>query len=247
MDAAFGTETEIDVEKMETCPTCEGSGCKPGSTPQSCEYCGGVGQVRMQQGIFSVQQTCPACQGTGQEVSNPCPDCNGQGRKHETRTLSVKVPPGVDNGDRIRLAGEGEAGESGGPPGDLYVQIQVKQHPIFVREDNNLFCEVPISFTTAALGGQLAMQAGGSALDVGYYSRPDVVDWDNDETMDVVCGESGGRVRLFAGKWLIGLSVPASAAAPMSSMSGEAKNWRTHARRFQRRMLIESELNRSRA
>jgi molecular chaperone DnaJ len=111
--------------------------------------------VRMQQGIFSVQQTCPACQGSGQQISNPCADCNGQGRKHETRTLSVKVPAGVDNGDRIRLAGEGEAGANGAPPGDLYVEVRVRPHRIFERDGDDLYCEVPVPFTLAAMGGEL--------------------------------------------------------------------------------------------
>jgi molecular chaperone DnaJ len=109
----------------------------------------------MQQGIFSVQQTCPSCQGNGQRISNPCPECNGQGRVRETRTLSVKIPAGVDNGDRIRLAGEGEAGVNGGPPGDLYVQLHVKPHAVFTREHDDLHCEMPVSFVTAALGGEI--------------------------------------------------------------------------------------------
>ncbi|MDH5515487.1 MAG: molecular chaperone DnaJ [Gammaproteobacteria bacterium] len=154
-DAVAGTEVKIRVPTLVECKTCSGSGARKGSEPTACTTCGGHGQVRMQQGFFSVQQTCPHCQGTGSIISDPCPDCRGKGRVQEHKTLSVKVPSGVDNGDRIRLAGEGEAGESGGPPGDLYVQIRVKEHPIFKREDSNLYCEVPISFTTAALGGEL--------------------------------------------------------------------------------------------
>ena len=154
-DAVAGTEVKIRVPTLVECTTCTGSGARKGSEPTTCTTCGGHGQVRMQQGFFSVQQTCPHCQGTGSIIADPCPDCRGKGRVQEHKTLSVKVPAGVDNGDRIRLAGEGEAGESGGPPGDLYVQIRVKEHPIFQREDNNLYCEVPISFTTAALGGEL--------------------------------------------------------------------------------------------
>ncbi len=154
-DAVAGTEVKIRVPTMVQCGTCDGSGARKGSKPTPCTTCGGHGQVRMQQGFFSLQQTCPHCQGTGTVISDPCPDCRGKGRVSEHKTLSVKVPAGVDNGDRIRLAGEGEAGESGGPPGDLYVQIAVKEHPIFQRDENNLFCEVPISFTAAALGGEL--------------------------------------------------------------------------------------------
>ena len=154
-DAVAGTSVKIRVPTQVTCNECGGSGARKGSSPTTCSTCGGHGQVRMQQGFFSLQQTCPRCHGKGTMISDPCPKCHGQGRVEERRTLSVKVPAGVDTGDRIRLAGEGEAGESGGPPGDLYVQIQVKQHPIFVRDENNLYCEVPIGFVTAALGGEL--------------------------------------------------------------------------------------------
>ena len=154
-DAVAGTEVKIRVPTQVNCTTCGGSGAKKGSSPTTCTTCGGHGQVRMQQGFFSVQQTCPHCQGKGTVISDPCPACRGKGRVQERKTLSVKVPAGVDTGDRIRLAGEGEAGENGGPPGDLYVQVSVKEHPIFQRQESNLFCEVPISFVTAALGGEL--------------------------------------------------------------------------------------------
>ncbi|BAZ94082.1 chaperone protein DnaJ [Thiohalobacter sp. COW1] len=154
-EAVAGTTVKIRVPAMVGCTVCGGNGAKPGSKPETCTTCGGVGQVRMQQGFFSVQQTCPRCHGSGSIVSDPCTACQGHGRVQENKTLSVKVPPGVDTGDRIRLAGEGEAGENGGPPGDLYVQIRVKEHPIFTRDDNHLFCEVPIPFVTAALGGEL--------------------------------------------------------------------------------------------
>ena len=154
-EAVFGATSKIRVPALVTCATCAGSGAKPGTKPITCPTCRGVGQVRMQQGFFSIQQTCPRCQGRGTIIPEPCGTCGGVGRVEEQKTLSVKVPAGVDNGDRIRLSGEGEAGESGGPPGDLYVQIRVKPHPIFTREDNDLYCEVPISFTTAALGGDL--------------------------------------------------------------------------------------------
>ncbi len=154
-EAVAGTTVKIRVPTMTACTACGGSGARSGSRPETCTTCGGVGQVRMQQGFFSVQQTCPRCRGTGTIISDPCTVCHGHGRVQETKTLSVKVPAGVDTGDRIRLAGEGEAGENGGPPGDLYVQIRVKEHAIFTREDNNLYCEVPIPFVTAALGGEL--------------------------------------------------------------------------------------------
>ena len=154
-DAVFGTEVKIQVPTLVGCKTCDGSGAKKGTSATTCTTCGGAGQVRMQQGFFAVQQTCPQCRGTGKMISDPCPDCHGQGRKQEQKTLSVKVPAGVDTGDRIRLAGEGEAGEQGAPAGDLYVQMHVKQHDIFTRDDNDLFCEMPISIGTAALGGEI--------------------------------------------------------------------------------------------
>ncbi|MBZ0070244.1 MAG: molecular chaperone DnaJ [Gammaproteobacteria bacterium] len=154
-DAVAGTTVKIRVPTLVQCTTCSGSGAKPGSKPETCTTCGGHGQVRMQQGFFSVQQTCPRCHGSGTMINDPCGTCHGHGRVRESKTLSVKVPAGVDTGDRIRLAGEGEAGENGGPPGDLYVQVRVKDHPIFKRDDNNLYCDVPISIVTAALGGEM--------------------------------------------------------------------------------------------
>jgi molecular chaperone DnaJ len=154
-EAVFGTTAKIRAPTLVTCAACAGSGARPGTKPTTCPTCRGAGQVRMQQGFFSIQQTCPRCQGRGAIIPEPCETCRGAGRVEEQKTLSVKVPAGVDNGDRIRLAGEGEAGEHGGPPGDLYVQIQVKPHPIFTREDSDLYCEVPIGFTVAALGGDL--------------------------------------------------------------------------------------------
>jgi len=154
-DAVAGTEVKIRVPTMVECKQCDGSGAKKGSSPTTCTTCGGHGQVRMQQGFFSVQQACPHCRGTGTIITDPCTACHGKGRVQEHKTLSVKIPAGVDTGDRIRLAGEGEAGESGGPPGDLYVQVQVKEHSIFQREESNLYCHVPIGFVTAALGGEL--------------------------------------------------------------------------------------------
>ncbi len=153
--AVKGTTAKIKVPTLVSCDTCDGSGAKAGSKPVQCTTCGGVGQVRMQQGFFSVQQTCPACRGQGTIIKDPCGDCHGQGRIEETKTLSVKVPPGVDTGDRIRLSGEGEAGPAGGVAGDLYVQIAVKAHDIFEREGANLYCEVPINFADAVLGGEL--------------------------------------------------------------------------------------------
>jgi molecular chaperone DnaJ len=154
-NAVKGTTVEIRVPSLSACETCDGSGAKKGSSPATCGTCGGAGQVRMQQGFFQVQQACPACRGRGKTITDPCGTCRGQGRVEKTKTLSVKVPPGVDTGDRIRLSGEGEAGPEGGPPGDLFVQMSVRQHPIFERDGKNLFCEVPITFVDAALGGDL--------------------------------------------------------------------------------------------
>lgn len=154
-DAVKGTTVEIRIPTLVECETCNGSGAKAGTSPTSCTTCGGIGQIRMQQGFFSVQQTCPACRGSGKIIKDPCGDCHGQGRKEKKKTLSVKIPAGVDTGDRIRLAGEGEAGVNGGPAGDLYVQVAVRDHSLFRREGKDLYTEVPISFVDAALGGEL--------------------------------------------------------------------------------------------
>jgi len=154
-DAAKGTETKIRIPVQTSCETCHGSGARPGTSPVTCTTCNGHGQVRMQQGFFSVQQTCPKCHGTGKMVKEPCPTCHGGGRVKQNKTLNVKIPAGVDEGDRIRLSGEGEAGVNGGPTGDLYVVVHLKEHPIFQREGANLHCEMPISFSTAALGGEI--------------------------------------------------------------------------------------------
>tara|TARA_Y100000389_G_C17454100_1_gene516853 strand:- start:521 stop:1654 length:1134 start_codon:yes stop_codon:yes gene_type:complete len=155
--AVAGDTIKIDVPTQIICNNCKGSGAKKGTTPDKCTTCGGVGQVRMQQGFFSVQQPCPTCKGVGTTISNPCERCHGRGRTRKTRTLSVKVPAGVDDGDRIRLSGEGEAGRKGGPAGDLYVELRVAKHKIFQRDGANLVCEVPISFTTATLGGEVEL------------------------------------------------------------------------------------------
>ena len=150
-----GCNPKIKVPTLVECMECLGSGAKKGSSPMDCVQCGGVGQVTARQGIFSIQQTCPRCRGQGKVISDPCESCHGQGRTQEQKTLSVKVPAGVDTGDRIRLAGQGEAGTRGGPSGDLYVQVEVREHDIFTRHSEHLYCEVPISFIDAALGGEL--------------------------------------------------------------------------------------------
>lgn len=154
-EAVKGKNAEINVPTWVTCGSCHGSGAKKGTSPKTCPSCHGTGQVHIRQGFFAVQQTCPTCKGTGKIIAEPCRVCHGQGRVEKTKTLSVKIPAGVDTGDRIRLAGEGEAGQHGAPAGDLYVQMNVKDHAIFTRDGNNLYCEVPIGFTQAALGGDI--------------------------------------------------------------------------------------------
>lgn len=154
-DAVRGKTVKIHIPTHVNCKECDGSGAEKGTQPETCGTCQGAGQIRMQQGFFAVQQTCPHCRGQGKIIKNPCKGCRGAGLTEEEKTLSVKVPPGVDTGDRIRLAGEGEPGMRGGPSGDLYVQVSVREHPIFVRDGKNLYCDVPITFADAALGGEL--------------------------------------------------------------------------------------------
>jgi molecular chaperone DnaJ len=163
-EAVNGTEQKIRIPVLVTCDSCSGSGAKAGSSPVTCSMCHGHGQVRMQQGFFTVQQTCPTCRGTGKQIKDPCGKCYGQGRVKDEKTLSAKIPAGVDTGDRIRLSGEGEAGQQGAPSGDLYIDIQVRRHAIFNRDGANLSCEVPISFVTACLGGEIEVPTlGGKA------------------------------------------------------------------------------------
>ncbi|NLJ91520.1 MAG: molecular chaperone DnaJ [Aeromonadales bacterium] len=154
-EAVRGVTKEIKIPTLVGCETCDGSGAKPGTQASTCSTCHGHGQVQMRQGFFTVQQPCPTCRGRGQIITDPCPKCHGEGRYQKSKTLSVKIPAGVDTGDRIRLSGEGEAGEAGAPSGDLYVQMHVREHAIFSRDGNNLACEVPIGFTVAALGGEV--------------------------------------------------------------------------------------------
>jgi molecular chaperone DnaJ len=153
--AANGFDTTIRVPSWDGCDTCHGSGAKPGTSPTTCGTCGGHGQVRMQQGFFSIQQTCPKCHGTGKVIPDPCNTCSGSGRIKRNKTLEVKIPSGIDDSMRIRSTGNGEPGMNGGPPGDLYVEIHIKPHAVFQRDGDDLHCEMPISFAKAAIGGEI--------------------------------------------------------------------------------------------
>ncbi|MBI3562160.1 MAG: molecular chaperone DnaJ [Gammaproteobacteria bacterium] len=153
-EAVQGSKVDIRFPSHVPCDECGGSGARKGTSATTCTTCGGMGQVRMQQGFFSLQQTCPRCHGAGKMITDPCLKCHGQGKMQKAKTLSVKIPAGVDSGDRVRVSGEGEAGEQGGSTGDLYVLINVREHPIFKRDGNDLFCEVPVSMFTASLGGE---------------------------------------------------------------------------------------------
>ncbi|MBO1924148.1 molecular chaperone DnaJ [Thiomicrorhabdus sp. 6S3-12] len=162
--AVSGTKIDIKIPTKDVCDVCDGTGAESSSDVEVCSTCGGAGQVRMQQGFFAVNTTCPTCHGTGKIIKKACKKCHGEGYVHDTKTLSVSIPAGVDTGDRIRLQGEGEAGEQGAPKGDLYVRIHVKKHSVFERDGNNLFCQIPLSFATAALGGSLDVPTlGGKA------------------------------------------------------------------------------------
>ena len=189
--AVSGDTVTIDVPSQVSCETCDGSGAKKGTQPQQCTTCGGAGQVRMQQGFFSIQQTCPACKGVGTMISDPCETCHGRGRVRKTRTLSVKVPAGVDDGDRIRLSGEGEAGRNGGPPGDLFVEIRLNPHKLFTREGSDLSCEVPISFKTATLGGEVELPT-----------------LDGNVSLKVPAGTQSGKVFRLRGKGVVTVRDP---------------------------------------
>ncbi len=162
--AVFGDTINLTLPTVVSCETCSGSGARPGTKPVTCKTCEGAGQVRMSQGFFSIQQPCPACRGSGQQIENPCGTCQGRGRVQKSKTLAVKVPAGVDNGDRIRLTGEGEAGQNGGPPGDLYVEIRIQPHDIFERDGADLSCGIPVNFAVAALGGSVQVPTLGGEV-----------------------------------------------------------------------------------
>ncbi len=154
-DAVFGIEKELKIPRWEDCSTCSGSGAKPGTNPSTCRTCGGTGQTKLQQGFFTIARTCNSCGGEGKIITDPCTTCSGQAKVRKERTVSLKIPAGVDTGVKLRVTGEGEAGSHGGPPGDLYVVMNVEPHPFFKRKDNDLLCEVPISFVQASLGGEI--------------------------------------------------------------------------------------------
>jgi molecular chaperone DnaJ len=174
MDAVSGTETEIEIEKREICPGCDGNGCEKGTEPETCRHCSGVGQVSRSQGFFTVRTTCPTCRGNGQIIVHPCSDCRGTGQVMASKKVAVKIPAGVDNGSRLRLTGEGEPGVYGGPPGDLYVFLHVKPHEFFKRRDTDIICEVQISFVQAALGDKISVPTlnGDKTLEIPKGTQP---------------------------------------------------------------------------
>ena len=174
MEAAFGTETEIDIEKLEPCTVCNGSGCEPGTQPETCTHCHGTGQVTRSQGFFTVRTACTACQGNGQMISHPCSNCRGSGQVMARKNVSVKIPAGVDSGSRLRLSGEGEAGIYGGPPGDLYVFINVEPHEFFERNNTDVICRVPISFVQATLSDKITVSTlnGDKTIEIPKGTQP---------------------------------------------------------------------------
>ena len=165
-EAANGKETQIRIPSFDTCETCSGSGAKPGTSPKVCSTCNGAGTVHMRQGFFSIQQTCPTCHGSGKIIPEPCLTCHGQGRIKKNKTLEVKIPAGINEGMRIRSSGNGEPGTNGGPAGDLYIEIRIKQHEIFERDGDDLHCTVPVGLTTAALGGEIEVPTLGGKAEI---------------------------------------------------------------------------------
>ncbi len=154
-EGIFGVEKEIEISRPELCETCDGDGTAEGTKKEKCQQCNGQGQVAMQQGFFTIARTCPVCQGVGEIIRNPCKTCNGSGKEVKKSKIKVKVPPGIDHGQRLKLRNEGETGMAGGPSGDLYVQVLIKEHPIFIREDVHLYCDMPINYASAALGTEI--------------------------------------------------------------------------------------------
>jgi len=192
-DAAFGTKFELEIPRRKRCDTCSGSGCKPGTSPRTCSTCGGTGSQRFQQGFFAVSRPCPSCGGEGRVIPDPCTSCMGKGTVASSAKIPVTVPAGVDTGSRIKITGEGEPGSMGGPPGDLYIVLHVKEHPIFLREETEIICEVPIGFTQAALGASI-----------------DVPTLDGTVKMKVPAGTQSGKVFRLRGKGVPVLGRPGS-------------------------------------
>ena len=197
MDAAFGTETEIRVGKSEICPECGGSRCEPGTSPETCRQCGGAGQISRNQGFFTVRTTCPVCRGEGQAITHPCTKCGGAGQIMVNKKVSVKIPAGVDNGSRLRLTGEGEPGLYGGPPGDLYVFINVEPHEFFQRRDTDIICRIPISFVQATLGDEIEIPTlnGNKNLQIPKGTQPgDVLSFRGEGIPSVRTGKRGNQL-----------------------------------------------------
>lgn len=243
-EAVHGVVKKINIPSWVSCKTCDGKGAKKGTKPVTCTTCQGAGQVRMQQGFFSVSQTCPSCHGQGQTIGDPCPPCHGQGRTQESKTLSVNIPAGIDNGDRIRLTGEGEAGMMGGQAGDLYVEAHISPHPIFERDGNNLYCEIPLSYSTVVLGGEIEVPTidGKVKLKIPAETQSGklfrlrgkgVKALRSSGTGDLMCRVMVETpVNLTAAQKDMLKSYEASLAADPGKHSPKANNWFNHVKRF---------------
>jgi molecular chaperone DnaJ len=194
MEAVFGSETEIEIDKRQTCNECGGSGCETGTEPESCRHCGGAGQVSRSQGFFTVRTTCPTCRGNGRIIPYPCPKCRGTGQVMASKKVAVKIPAGVDHGSRLRLTGEGEPGVYGGPPGDLYVFIHVQPHEFFKRQDTDIICEIPISFVQAALGDKISVATlnGKKTLEIPKGTQPGDIFYFRGEGIPALTGRGRG-------------------------------------------------------
>ena len=185
-EAAVGADKEVKVLRRELCDDCQGSGARKGTSAQACKHCGGQGQIGIQQGIFTISKTCPVCRGEGQVIVDPCPSCGGAGFKEKKHSVAVKVPAGIDQGQRLRVRGEGQASANGGPPGDLYIEIHLKQHKVFERRQNDLICEVPVTYPQAVLGAEI-----------------DVPTLDGPISMKVPAGTPSGKIFRLRGKGMV--------------------------------------------
>lgn len=215
-EAVFGKEAELDIPALRKCPDCHGSGGKAGSRPVTCRQCAGQGRVRVNQGFFSVAAVCPSCQGRGQVVSDPCSSCRGQGRTRQSRRVKVSVPAGVEDGMQVRLRGEGEGGQADEPDGDLYVVLRVKPHPVFERDGETLACELPISFATAALGGEASvtlLEGGESAVKIPAGTQPGKILRVKGKGVPVLNGEGRGDLLLH-----VAIEVPTKLSAKQKEL-----------------------------